>query len=75
RLKLVGSYGVSNLYQATDENNPSLVRRNESEVGALYYTLTDWMFLVGEYAHTESAAHGPNRESDHTMSAGAMITF
>ncbi|MFT8769322.1 MAG: porin [Gluconobacter cerinus] len=75
RLKLVGSYGVSNLYQAAGEDNPSLVRRNQSEVGALYYTLTDWMFLVGEYAHTESDAHGPNHESDHTMSAGAMITF
>lgn len=75
KLKVVGSYGVSNLYQAPGEDNPSMVRRNQSEVGAVYYNLTDWFTLVGEYAHTESDAHGIAHESDHTMSAGAMMTF
>ncbi|GAN53321.1 porin family protein [Tanticharoenia sakaeratensis] len=75
RLKLVGSYGTSNLYQVPGENDPLLVRRNESEVGALYYNLTDWLTLLGEYAHTRSAAHGPNHEADDTMSLGAALFF
>ncbi|MBS1063207.1 porin [Gluconobacter wancherniae] len=76
RLKIVGSYGVSNLYSAAGEvYDPLMVRRNESEVGALYYNLTDWMTIVGEYAHTKSDSHGPNKEDDSTISAGAMMTF
>lgn len=75
KFKLVGSYGVSNLYQAPGENSTELVRRNQSEVGAAYYSLTDWLNLVGEFAHTESAAHGPNRNSDNSGSAGVILLF
>ncbi|MCP1270094.1 MULTISPECIES: porin family protein [Acetobacter] len=75
KFKLVGSYGVSNLYQAPGENSSLLVRRNQSEVGAAFYSLTDWLNLVAEYAHTESAAHGPNKESDNSASAGVILLF
>ncbi|EHH68497.1 hypothetical protein GMO_12670 [Gluconobacter morbifer G707] len=76
KLKMVGSYGVSNLYRAQGDDSPSLVRRNQSEVGAIYYNLTDWFTIVGEYAHTESDGHSRlYKESDHTFSAGAMMTF
>ncbi|KDE21074.1 hypothetical protein AZ09_02935 [Acetobacter aceti 1023] len=75
RLKLVGSYGVSNLYQAPGENSPTLVRRNQSEVGAVFYQLTDWLNLVGEYTHTSSAAHGPYKESDNTAAGGVILLF
>ncbi|GAB6967321.1 hypothetical protein JCM25156A_13580 [Komagataeibacter kakiaceti JCM 25156] len=75
KFKLVGSYGVSNLYQAAGENDPDLVRRNESEVGAAYYKMTDWLNLVAEYAHTSSAAHGPYKESDNSASGGMILLF
>ncbi|MBV0887775.1 porin [Komagataeibacter oboediens] len=75
KFKLVGSYGVSNLYQAPGENDPDLVRRNESEVGAAYYKMTDWLNLVAEYAHTSSAAHGPYKESDNSASGGMILLF
>ncbi|MBB2155138.1 porin [Gluconacetobacter diazotrophicus] len=74
-FKLVGSYGVSNLYQAPGEDSSLLVRRNESEVGAGYYTLTDWLTLVAEYAHTQADAHGPDSARDNTVSAGAILFF
>ena len=75
KFKLVGSYGVSNLYQAPGENSPTLVRRNQSIIGAGYYQLTDWLNIVEEYAHTSSDAHGPNSESDNTASAGVIRVF
>ena len=75
KFKLVGSYGVSNLYQAQGENDPDLVRRNESEVGAAYYKMTDWLNLVAEYAHTTSDAHGPYKESDNSASGGMILLF
>ncbi|WP_367160444.1 porin [Kozakia baliensis] len=75
KLKLVGSYGVSNLYQAPGEVSPFLVRRNQSEVGALYYNWTNWLTLMAEYAHTNASAHGPDHNKDNTVSAGAAIFF
>ncbi|MGG6428634.1 porin [Acetobacter ghanensis] len=82
KLKIVGSYGVSNLYLASGENLAAeqesaagLVRRNQSEVGAAYYQLTDWLTVIGEYAHTSSSAHGGNKESDNTASGGVMLMF
>lgn len=79
RLKLVGSYGVSNLYLAGGEArtvDPGyLVRRNQSVIGAAYYHLTDWLNLVGEYAHTSSDAHNGSSESDDTASAGVILLF
>ncbi|WP_194300846.1 porin family protein [Acetobacter oeni] len=75
RLRLVGSYGVSNLYQAPQELDPDLVKRNESEVGALFFKVTDWLQLVGEYAHTESSAHNGNKAKDNSASGGAVLFF
>jgi hypothetical protein len=75
KLKLVGSYGVSNLYEASGEIDPLLVRRNESEIGAGYYTLTDWMTLVAEYAHTTAHSHGPDKGNDNTVSLGTIVFF
>jgi predicted porin len=75
KTKLVGSYGVSDLYQAPGEADPLLVRRNESEVGGVYYSLTAWMTLVGEYAHTDSHAHGGDSASDSTVSVGTIVMF
>lgn len=75
KFKLVGSYGVSNLYQAPGENDSMLVRRNQSEVGAAYYSLTDWLNLVAEFAHTNSAAHSGNHNSDNSGSGGVILLF
>jgi hypothetical protein len=79
RLKLVGSYGVSNLYLASGEAqtvDPAyLVRRNQSIIGAAYYHMTDWLNLVAEYAHTSSVAHNGGSEKDNTASAGVILFF
>jgi hypothetical protein len=79
RLKLVGSYGVSNLYLASNEAQTAdpayLVRRNQSIIGAAYYHMTDWLNLVAEYAHTSSVAHNGGSEKDNTASAGVILFF
>lgn len=75
RLKLVGSYGESSLYLAPGEYDPTLVRRNEAEVAAAYYQLTDWVTLVGEYAHEESKSHGPLDVTSNAVSAGAILFY
>ncbi|MFT8719209.1 MAG: porin [Acetobacter sp.] len=75
KFRLAGSYGVSNLYQAPGEIDNVLVRRNESEVGALFYKWTDWLQLVAEYSHTESIAHNRNRGKDNSASGGAVLFF
>lgn len=75
KLKLVGSYGESSLYLAKGEASSNLVARNSSEVGGAYYTLTDWLTLVGEYAHTESRAHNGNSTSANSVSAGAILFY
>lgn len=76
KLKLVGSYGESSLYRAPGEVlNPNLVARNEAEIGAAYYSLTDWLTLVGEYAHTHSHAHGPVSNDANAFTGGGIIFF
>ena len=75
KLKLVASYGESSLYLAPGEYNPDLVRRNESETGGAYYTLTQWLTLVGEYTHTDSKSHGPYQSSANSVSAGAILFY
>ncbi|NHN87499.1 porin family protein [Acetobacter conturbans] len=75
RFRVSGSYGVSNLYQAPGEIDSILVRRNESEVGALFYKWTDWLQLVAEYSHTESISHSNNRGKDNSASGGAVLFF
>ncbi|MCH4023740.1 MAG: porin [Acetobacter sp.] len=75
RLRIVGSYGVSNLYNATGDDNPLLIRRNEAEIGALYLKITDWLTLITEYEHSASAAHGPYHVTDNAVSGGAVLNF
>jgi hypothetical protein len=76
KLKLVGSYGYSALFRAEgDDFDPNLVSRNEGEVGGVYYSLTDWVTLVGEYAHTDSKSHGPLANSANSLSAGAILFY
>jgi len=75
KLKLVASYGESSLYQAPGEDDPNLVRRNEAEVAAGYYTLTDWVTLVGEYAHQQSKSHGPESVTSNAFTAGAILFY
>ena len=75
KFKLVGSYGQSSLFQAAGDIDPNLVRRNEAEIGALYYSLTDWVTLVGEYAHQESKSHGPLETTSNAFTAGAILFY
>jgi predicted porin len=75
KLKLIGSYGESSLYLAPGEYNPDLVRRNESETGGAYYSMTQWLTLVGEYTHTDSKGHGPYSASANSVSAGAILFY
>ena len=75
KLKIVGSYGESSLFRAAGDIDPNLVRRNEAEIGALYYNLTSWVTLVGEYAHEESKSHGPLQTTSNAVSAGAILFY
>ncbi len=75
KFKLVGSYGESSLYLAAGDIDPNLVRRNEAEIGALYYDLTSWVTLVGEFAHQESKSHGPLDTSSNAFSTGAILFY
>ena len=75
KLKLVASYGESSLYQAPGEFDPDLVRRNEAEIGAAYYTLTDWVTLVGEFSHQVSKSHGPLETQSNAFTAGGILFY
>jgi predicted porin len=80
RLKLGVSYGVSNLKLAADEKaagaaNSDLLKRNDSVVGGLYFSLTKSITLVGEYISTDSKAWNGNKASDDTYALGGIIFF
>jgi len=81
QLKVGLSYGVSDLSLADDEEpgqinaNPTLLRRNESGVIGLYYSLTKSITLVGEYIDTESLAHGGNEARERDYALGGIIFF
>ena len=85
KLKLIASYGVSNLYLASGEalydqqyldiSAAELVRRNESETVGAYYALTPWLTPLMEYTHAESKSHGPNDLSADSFSVGAILFY
>jgi predicted porin len=75
KLKLVASYGESSLYQAPGENDPLMVARNEAYVGAGYYTLTDWVTLVGEFAYQKADAHSDYSINSEAVTAGAILFY
>jgi hypothetical protein len=72
---------VSDLSLADDEEpgqinaNPTLLKRNESGVVGLYYSLTKSITLVGEYIDTESQAHGGNEARERDYALGGIIFF
>ncbi len=80
-MKLGLSYGISDLSLANDEepgqllDNPTLVRRNESGVLGVYYSLTKSITLVGEYVDTESRAHGGNEQRQRDVALGGIFFF
>jgi predicted porin len=79
KLKIGASYGESNLKLASDEKaDPSasdLLKRNDSGVVGLYYSLTTNVTLVGEYINTKSKAWNGNSASDTTYAIGGIIFF
>lgn len=75
RFTLGISQGASYLDLASNEVNPLLVRRNESQAVALHYRLTDWVTLVAEYIHTYSKAQGGNHADENTFAAGGRLAF
>ena len=75
KLKLVGSYGESSLFQAPGEISPTLVRRNAATIGAAYYSLTDWMTLVAEYAHVQTHNNAGDGIDQNVFTAGTILFF
>jgi hypothetical protein len=52
-----------------------LVRRNAAWIGGAYYSLTEWLTLVGEYAYITSQAQGPNQAIEHAFDLGMFLAF
>jgi predicted porin len=76
KLKLVASYGQSSLDLAPGDTNAELlVRRNAAWIGGAYYSLTDWLTLVGEYAYVTSQAQGGNQAIEHSFDVGTFLAF
>lgn len=79
RLKVGASYGESRLKLASDEkafqSSSDLLKRNESAVGGLYYSLTKNVTLVGEYIDTKSEAWNGNRAKETTYAIGGIVFF
>jgi hypothetical protein len=75
KLKLVASWGESALYRGPGDVNAALVSVNEAEIGAGYYSLTDWLTLVGEYAHTTSLSHGSAKANADAFTLGGIVFY
>jgi predicted porin len=81
KLKIGLSYGLSELKLANDENpgqvnaNPLLLKRNESGVVGLYYSLTKSVTLVGEFIDTKSTAWGGNEAKETDYAIGGILFF
>lgn len=88
KLKVGVSYGMSELKLASDESasipatypntgftGNTLVKRNSSVVGGLYYSLTTSLTLVGEYIDTKADAWGGNSAHEHDFALGAILFF
>ena len=77
KFKFGVSYGQSKLDLASDEVavDNTLVKRNSSTVGGIYYSLTPSVTLVGEYTNTESKAWNGNKATEDTFSLGGIIFF
>ena len=89
KLKVGVSYGMSELKLASDETamiavgtgttgtttGNTLVKRNSSIVGGVYYSLTKSLTLVGEYIDTKADAWGGNSAHEHDVAIGAILFF
>ena len=80
RVKLGISYGESRLKLTSDEkalgaSNSDLLKRNQSGVGGIYFSLTKSITLVGEYVDTKAKAFNGNSADESTYILGGIIFF
>jgi predicted porin len=77
KLKIGLSYGISDLKLANDEISTanSLVKRNESGVVGLYYSLTKSVTLVGEFVETKAEAQDGGSVKQHDIALGGILFF
>jgi predicted porin len=77
KLKVGVSYGISELKLAAGEVQlgDTLVKRNASVVGGLYYSLTKHLTLVGEYIDTKATAWGGNSATEKDYAIGGILFF
>lgn len=74
--KLGLAYGVSNLDEASGENNPTLVKKNDRWTVGAYHPLTKHLNLVAEYNRIKSEAqNNANENESDSISAGAILFF
>jgi len=69
------SYGESSLDLASNETNPTLVKKNKSLVAGLYYSLTQSLNLVGEYIKTTAQNQAGGENKDSVIALGAILFF
>ncbi len=77
KLKVGLSYGISDLKLAGDEipTANDLVKRNESGVVGVYYSLTKSVTLVGEFVETKAKAQDGNSVKQHDIALGGILFF
>jgi predicted porin len=79
KVKFGLSYGISDLKLADDErafeNTSTLLKRNKSFVGGVYYSLTKSITLVGEYIDTKSDAWNGNSATQKDFALGGILFF
>ena len=75
RLKVGLSYGVSDLKTASRELPSDLLKRNESGVLGVYYSLTKSLTLVGEFIHTKATAQNGNEATERDVALGGILFF
>ncbi len=85
KLKVGVSYGMSELKLASGETSTvgtgsaitgnTLLKRNSSIVGGVYYSLTKSLTLVGEYIDTKADAWGGNSAQEKDFALGAILFF
>ena len=77
KLKIGLSYGISDLKLAGDESSTGndLVKRNESGVVGVYYSLTKSVTLVGEFIETKAEAQDGASVKQHDIALGGILFF
>jgi predicted porin len=78
KLKIGLSYGLSDLKLANDEAagpDQTLLKRNESGVVGLYYSLTKSVTLVGEFTDTKAEAWSGYSVREKDIALGGILFF